>query len=60
MAQENNNQNKNQQQDINQLLKVRREKLAALQEAGKDPFQITKFDVTHHSQEVKDHFDTLE
>lgn len=55
MAQENNNQNKNQQQDINQLLKVRREKLAALQEAGKDPFQITKFDVTHHSQEVKDH-----
>ena len=60
MAQENNNQNKNQQQDINQLLKVRREKLAALQEAGKDPFQITKFDVTHHSQEVKDHFDTVE
>ena len=60
MAQENNNQSKNQQQDINQLLKVRREKLAALQEAGKDPFQITKFDVTHHSQEVKDHFDTLE
>ncbi|GFI23753.1 lysine--tRNA ligase [Lachnospiraceae bacterium] len=60
MAQENNNQNKNQQQDINQLLKVRREKLAALQEAGKDPFQLTKFDVTHHSQEVKDHFDTLE
>ena len=41
-------------------MKVRREKLAALQEAGKDPFQITKFDVTHHSQEVKDHFDTLE
>ncbi len=60
MAQENNNQNKNQQQDINQLLKVRREKLAALQEAGKDPFQITKFDVTHHSQEVKDNFDALE
>lgn len=60
MAQENNNQNKNQQQDINQLLKVRREKLAALQEAGKDPFQITKFDVTHHSQEVKDNFHALE
>jgi lysyl-tRNA synthetase class 2 len=60
VAQENNNQNKNQQQDINQLLKVRREKLAALQEAGKDPFQITKFDVTHHSQEVKDNFDALE
>ena len=49
-----------QEQDINQLLKVRREKLAALQEAGKDPFQITKFDVTHHSQEIKDNYDTLE
>ncbi len=60
MAQENQNQNQNQQQDVNQLLKVRREKLAALQEAGKDPFQITKFDVTHHSQEVKDNFDALE
>ncbi|MDY3920209.1 MAG: lysine--tRNA ligase, partial [Candidatus Limivivens sp.] len=47
-------------QDINQLLKVRREKLAELQEAGKDPFTITKYDVTHHSQEVKDQFDALE
>ncbi len=47
-----NNQN-TQQQDINQLLKVRREKLANLQQAGKDPFEITKFDQTHHSQEVK-------
>ena len=46
--------------DENQLLTVRREKLAALQEAGKDPFQITKFDVTHHSQDVKDNFDALE
>ena len=46
--------------DENQLLAVRREKLAALQEAGKDPFQITKFDVTHHSQDVKDDFDALE
>lgn len=53
-------QNKQQEQDINQLLKVRREKLAALQEAGKDPFQITKYDVTHHSQEITDHFDTME
>ncbi len=58
MSQENKNQN--QQQDINQLLKVRREKLAALQEAGKDPFLITKFEITHHSQEIKDHFDELE
>ena len=46
--------------DENQLLAVRREKLAALQEAGKDPFQITKFDVTHHSQDVKENFDALE
>ena len=54
---ENNNQNNNQAQaqpvDLNQLLKVRREKLAALQEAGKDPFVITKYDQTHHSDEVK-------
>ena len=49
-----------QEQDINQLLKVRREKLAALQEAGKDPFQITKYDVTHHSTEIKENFDALE
>lgn len=47
-------------EDINQLLKVRREKLANLQEAGKDPFQITKCDVTHHSIEIKDHYDELE
>ncbi len=65
MSQENSSQNNrknqdSQQQDVNQLLKVRREKLAALQEAGKDPFQITKFDVTHHSQDVKDNFDALE
>ena len=38
------------EQDVNQLLKVRREKLAELQANGKDPFQIVKFDVTHHSQ----------
>ena len=44
---------KNQTQDVNQLLKVRREKLANLQQAGKDPFQITKFNQTHHSMEVK-------
>lgn len=50
----------NQQQDLNQLLKVRREKLANLQEEGKDPFQITKYDVTHHSQEIKDRFEELE
>ncbi|MBQ3905942.1 MAG: lysine--tRNA ligase, partial [Lachnospiraceae bacterium] len=59
-----NNQNQNQQnapvQDLNQLLKVRREKLAALQEAGKDPFQITKFDVTNHSTDIKDNYAELE
>lgn len=49
-----------QAQDINQLLKVRRDKLKDLQDNGKDPFVITKYDVTHHSQEVKDNFDTLE
>ena len=46
--------------DINQLLKVRREKLKDLQERGKDPFVITKFDVTHHSKDVKDNFEELE
>ena len=53
-------QKKTQEQDINQLLKVRREKLQELQAAGKDPFRITKYDVTHHSQEIKDQFDQLE
>ena len=48
------------EQDLNQLLKVRREKLANLQENGKDPFQITKYDVTHHSMEVKNNFEELE
>ena len=49
-----------QAQDINQLLKVRRDKLKDLQDNRKDPFVITKYDVTHHSQEVKDNFETLE
>ena len=52
--------NKQQEQDIGQLLKVRREKLAALQEAGKDPFQITKYDVTAHSRDIKENFDQME
>ena len=50
----------NQQQDINQLLKVRREKLQELQANGKNPFEITKYNITHHSTEIKDHFDELE
>ena len=60
MAEQNNQNHQPKEQDVNQLLKVRREKLAALQEAGKDPFKITKFDVTHHSKEIKDNFDQLE
>ena len=47
-------------QDISQLKQIRRDKLAALQEAGKDPFVITKFDQTHHSREIKENFDALE
>lgn len=53
-------QKKVQEQDINQLLKVRREKLAELQQNGKDPFRITKFDVTHHSTDIKEGYDELE
>ena len=49
-----------QTQDINQLLKVRREKLADLQANGKDPFQIMKYDVTYHSADIKNDFETLE
>ncbi len=64
MAENNQNNQKNQQngaeQDIGQLLKVRREKLAELQAAGKDPFVITKFDVTAHSTDIKENFDELE
>ena len=47
-------------QDLNQLLKIRRDKLAELQANGKDPFQITKFNQTHHSQEVKDLYEAHE
>ncbi len=49
-----------QEQDLNQLLKVRREKLSEFQAAGKDPFQITKYDVTHHSSEIKENYDAME
>ncbi len=49
-----------QEQDISQLLQVRREKLSALQEAGKDPFRHTKYPVTHHSVDIRDHFEDLE
>ncbi len=55
-----NEQNSEQQQDIGQLLKVRRDKLAALQEAGKDPFVITKYDQTHHSTDARAQYEELE
>ena len=51
---------RNQEQDLNQLLKVRREKLAELQANNKDPFKIVKYDVSHHSEEIKADFDALE
>ena len=47
-------------EEMNELLKIRRDKLSALQAEGKDPFQITKFDVTHHAAEIVEHFDELE
>ena len=53
-------QNPNTEQDISKLAQVRREKLAELQAAGKDPFVIVKFDQTHHSAQIRDNFDTLE
>ena len=54
------NRNETQQQDLGELLRIRREKLKALQDEGRDPFQITKFDVTHHTQDIKDNFDAME
>jgi lysyl-tRNA synthetase class 2 len=57
MSEKNQSQNT---ENLGDLLKVRREKLAALQEAGKNPFEITKYDVTHHSSDVKDNFEELE
>ena len=60
MSQEQNNNQKNQEQDLNQLLKVRREKLVALQEAGKDPFQITKYNQTHHTVDAKELYEAHE
>ncbi|MCU6761917.1 Lysine--tRNA ligase [uncultured Roseburia sp.] len=58
MAEQNKGQQK--EQDISQLLKVRREKLKELQDNGKNPFEITKYDVTHHSTEIKDSYEELE
>ena len=53
-------QQQNEEQDINQLLKVRREKLATLQEGGKNPYEIMKYDVTHHSKEIIENFEEFD
>ena len=50
----------NEEQDINELLRIRREKLKELQEKGKDPFKLVKYDVTHHSKDIHDNFDEME
>ena len=61
MADQNTNVTNNEQnQDLGELLRIRREKLKALQDEGRDPFAITKFDVTHHTQDIKDNFDAME
>ena len=52
--------NQQQEQDVSQLLQIRRDKLAALQERGMDPFQITKYNQTHHSSDIKENFESLE
>ena len=52
--------NQGKEQNVSDLIKVRYDKLADLQENGKDPFSITKYDVTHHSLEIKDNYDELE
>ncbi|MBE6626062.1 MAG: lysine--tRNA ligase [Ruminococcaceae bacterium] len=60
MADNNVNIQVNNEENFNDLVRVRREKLKTLQEAGQDPFQITKYDVTHHSTDIKDNYDELE
>lgn len=60
MSQPNNNQQNQPEQNLNDLLRIRREKLSDLQNAGKDPFVITKYDVTHHSTEIKSAFEALD
>ena len=60
MADQTNNQPEREEPSLSELLRIRREKLAELQSRGQDPFQITRFDVTHHSDEIKDQFDAME
>ena len=61
MAEQNETKQQNQKQepDLNQILKARREKLKNLQDAGKDPFVITTYDVDHHSSDILEHADEL-
>ncbi len=60
MAEERNQNTASAEQDLSEILQVRRDKLAALRAEGRDPFQETRFDVTHHAQDIKDNFDALE
>ena len=60
MAENTNVNNAAPQQELNELLQIRRDKLKALQEEGRDPFTITRFEVTHHAQDIKDNFDAME
>ncbi len=60
MAENNNVNNAAPQQELNELLQIRRDKLKALQEEGRDPFTITRFEVSHHAQDIKDNFDAME
>ena len=60
MSEENNNQEKEQELDLNQLMKIRREKLKALQDAGRNPFLQETWDVTAHSMDIKDNFLAME
>ena len=59
MADETNRNVTEQPQDMGELLRIRRDKLKALQDEGRDPFTITRFDVTHHTQDIKDNFDAM-
>ena len=60
MAENNNVNNAAPQQELNELLQIRRDKLKALQDEGRDPFTITRFEVSHHAQDIKDNFDAME
>ena len=60
MAEQKNNQNQQPEMNLSQLLQIRRDKLKELQDSGNDPFQITKYDQSHHSTDIKENFEALE